>query len=77
MKTLCDPKNDRVVKSVKPPPHKPLSSQLLWDNASDQNLPNWKILRNHMKREGKLLKKDIAKIIEVALEIFKREGNLI
>jgi hypothetical protein len=30
-----------------------------------------------MKREGKLLKKDLSKLIDVAREIFKKEGNLI
>ena len=32
MELLKDPKNDRVVKSVKPPPSKPLSPKLLWDD---------------------------------------------
>lgn len=30
-----------------------------------------------MKREGKLQKKDLSKLIDVAREIFKKEGNLI
>lgn len=34
MKPLQDPKNDRMVKNVKPPVHKPLTSELLWDNNS-------------------------------------------
>lgn len=32
METLPDPKNDRVVKSVKSPPHKPLSAEMLWND---------------------------------------------
>jgi len=47
MKPLSDPKNDRVVKSVKPPPHKPLSSELLWDNNSDPS-----IIKRHSKLEN-------------------------
>lgn len=30
MQSLPNPKNDRVVDSVKPPPNKPLSSELIW-----------------------------------------------
>lgn len=30
MEPLSDPKNDRQVKSLKPPPHKPLDKALIW-----------------------------------------------
>ncbi len=30
METLNDPANDRIVKTVRPPPHKPLSHNLMW-----------------------------------------------
>ena len=30
MDLLLDPVNDRKVKSIKPPPHKPLSKELMW-----------------------------------------------
>lgn len=33
MQSLPDPKNDRVVKTVKPPPNKPLTSEMLWDDV--------------------------------------------
>ena len=32
MDPLCDPNNDRAVKSVKPPPHRPLAKNLIWPN---------------------------------------------
>ena len=39
MEPLADPKKDRAIKSVKPPPHKPLSSELLWkDSETHSNL---------------------------------------
>lgn len=34
MKLLSDPRNDRVVKTLKPPPHEPLSEELLWETSS-------------------------------------------
>ena len=34
MQPLLDPRNDRQVKTVKPPPHKRLDSSLIWDNES-------------------------------------------
>ena len=30
MDPLCDPMGDRVVKSVPPPPHKPMSEEVLY-----------------------------------------------
>jgi len=30
MQLLLDPLNDRQVKTIKPPPHKPLSSELMF-----------------------------------------------
>lgn len=38
MEPLSDPRKDRAIKSVKAPPHKPLSAELLWkdpDNPSN------------------------------------------
>lgn len=77
MKPLCDPKNDRMVKTIKPPPHKPLDSNLLWSNPKNKKLPNWKTVRDHLKKEGKLLKTDIRKLINISAEVFKKEGNLV
>jgi len=30
---LSDPKNDRRVKTVNPPPHRPLSKELMWGKS--------------------------------------------
>ena len=37
MKPLKTPKNDRVIKTVKPPPNPPLTSSLLWDKPNDKS----------------------------------------
>jgi serine/threonine-protein phosphatase 2B catalytic subunit len=34
MDLLPDPKKDRMVKHLKPPPHKPLNGKLLWPEKS-------------------------------------------
>ena len=40
METLIDPLNDRVIKTVKPPPHKPLDPKLMYPNPSKSPIPN-------------------------------------
>ena len=36
MEPLSDPLNDRVIKTVKPPPHRPLTAKLMYPDASKQ-----------------------------------------
>ena len=33
MELLSDPNNDRRVKTVNPPPHRPLSKELMWGKS--------------------------------------------
>jgi len=75
MEPLKDPLGDRIVKTIKAPPFKPLRSKEIWEK--DKKIPNWKKLRDHMKREGKLLKADIFKLIKYTSELLKNEGNLV
>lgn len=37
MEPLCDPLNDRNMKTVRPPPHRPLARQLIWPNKNNSN----------------------------------------
>lgn len=74
MEPLCDPRKDRRVKNVKPPPHRPLSTELLFPkgasckipplNSDKKASPDWKLLRNHLHREGTIQKKDMILLIE-------------
>ena len=77
MEPLSDPKNNRQVPSVKPPPGRPLSSELIWDTAQSPNVPNWKALRDHLKRDGIVQRQDVVKLIELSAAVLKGEGNLI
>ena len=44
---LPDPAHNRVVKSVKPPPHRPLASNQLFKN---NNEVDWAYLQEHLRR---------------------------
>ena len=48
---LKDPKGDRAVKTVPPPPQRPLSSSQIFVSSKECN---WKLLREHLKRGGKI-----------------------
>lgn len=53
MEPLNDAVNDRVVKEVPAPPHRPLSEELLYPTKSS-NMPNWEVLKTHMYKEGRV-----------------------
>lgn len=38
MEPLSDPRNDRPVKSMKAPPARPLTSELLWDQGLNSSM---------------------------------------
>ena len=66
MKPLLDPNNDRFVKSVKLPPHRPLDKNLIWPPEMKGSIiinlkkgkPDWKQIRDHLSKEGRLYKQD-------------------
>ena len=55
---------DRVVSDFDPPPMAPLDSDLLFVEKTDSKsgkkkyLPDWKVLRDHLHKEGRLSKED-------------------
>jgi len=76
MEPLLDPCKDRVVKSVRPPPHRPLLKQLIWPDKL-RGKPDWKTLRDHLQKEGRITKEDLIKLINDCNKILKNEGNLL
>jgi serine/threonine-protein phosphatase 2B catalytic subunit len=74
MEPLCNPKNDRKVTELPAPPHRPLSHHLLFP-TSDK--PNWKLLSEHLLKEGRITKEDCLLIVDLATNIFRRERNLL
>jgi serine/threonine-protein phosphatase 2B catalytic subunit len=76
MDSLSDPTKDRVVKSVKAPPHKPLARALIWPDKN-KNKPDWKLLRDHLHKEGRVDKPDLIKLVTDCNKIMKGEGNVL
>ena len=76
MELLNDPLNDRVVKGMSPPPHQPLSPELLFPRGHSFP-PDWKALKNHLKDEGRVAKPECLVIVRQALQVFRNERNLI
>eukprot|EP00388_Colpodella_angusta_P004309 GDKJ01014310.1.p1 GENE.GDKJ01014310.1~~GDKJ01014310.1.p1 ORF type:complete len:574 (-),score=112.39 GDKJ01014310.1:391-2112(-) len=75
MEPLSDPKKDRVVQEVRPPPHKPLTNALLYPSGTD--IPDWKQLKNHLAREGRLTKEQVLKLIKCTKAITSQEPNML
>jgi serine/threonine-protein phosphatase 2B catalytic subunit len=46
MEPLKDPDGTRKVKGLPPPPHRPLASNLIFDN----NTINWKLIKDFLKK---------------------------
>ncbi|KAL8270594.1 hypothetical protein Esti_005493 [Eimeria stiedai] len=83
MEPLPDPKHDRVVTSVQPPPAKPLAEAILYPSGQD-NPPDWKAsmshaweLRSHLQREGRVWKEDCLEIVRKVTEVVSNEPNLL
>jgi serine/threonine-protein phosphatase 2B catalytic subunit len=88
MDSLPDPLDDRVMKDVLPPPQKPLARSKLYpkksissnNNSKYLNLdtiPDWKLLRDHLAREGRLEKADLLELINNFVTIIKAEPNIV
>lgn len=75
MEPLLDPRSDRMVKDIKPPPHRPLKQELLYPGKSQ--IPDWRALRDHLSREGRLEKKHVLKIINDTTTLLRAEPNLV
>jgi serine/threonine-protein phosphatase 2B catalytic subunit len=86
METLPDPLNDRVMKEVLPPPQLPLSRSKIYPKKSNiiiliifliDGIPDWKLLRDHLAREGRLDKSDLLELINTYIGIVKHEPNIV
>lgn len=63
---LSDPLDNRVVKSLLPPPHRPIHKQRLFLKS---NVIDWEYLMDFMKKEGRVAKTEFMEIISKAKEI--------
>ena len=62
MEPLIDPLGDRMVKTVPPPPHRPLKRELFFP-PNLKGKPDWKLVRDHLQKEGRILKEDVIHLI--------------
>ena len=72
--SLPDPFEDRVMKDVLPPPHLPLPHAKLFPK---KGVPDWKVLRDHLTREGKLEKADLLELINLFQAQIKSEPKIL
>ena len=79
--SCVDPLGDRVMKSVPVPARYPLTRDQLWhvpcDSQDGQELPNMEVLRDHLKREGHIDKKELIELVTVATNIMRNEPNCV
>jgi serine/threonine-protein phosphatase 2B catalytic subunit len=66
MDPLTDPLNNRVVKNLPPPPHRPLDSKLMFKGDK----VNWSLMRDFLKKEGRVGLKEMMKLLDMAIAVF-------
>ena len=84
MEPLLDPLGDRIVKSVVPPPHRPLTSENIFAPAGtdfkDPNAPlpvDWKLMMKNFQKNGRMSKEAAVRLLRMALDMFKKEENIV
>jgi len=74
MEILPDPFKDRVMKEVLAPPHIPFSTDKIYDK---KNILNYKLIKDHITKEGKFHKSDLLSIIKEVMIVLKKEPNIL
>ena len=74
MEELSDSFDDRVMKNVMPPPKYPLDHSKLFPK---KGLPDWKLLKTHLTKEGRLAKEDVIELVNLFKETIKNEPNIL
>lgn len=80
MEALSDPLGDRPVKSHPAPPHKPLAHSLLFPPhlmRGQQEVPDWKLLKTHLQKEGRVNKEEVLQLTLTAASIMQKEPNVL
>ena len=75
MEPLKDPLNDRPMTGLIPPPSRALLTSLLFPNNT--NIPDWRILRDHLQKEGRISKASCLQIITQTSQLLSMEENLL
>lgn len=75
MDLLKDPNNDRFLQSLAPPPVGFLAHELLYPANSKK--PDLEVLKDYLKREGKVHKNDCIQILSETQALLASEANLL
>lgn len=76
---LPDPLGDRAVKDLPLPPQHPISYESLFPSRlknGSVDIPDWVALKDHLAREGKMLKEHLVYIIQGAINIMSKKSSL-
>lgn len=76
MEPLSDPLGDRVVKSLPPPPQRPLPHHLIFPHSTPKS-PDWRTLQSHLHKEGRVTKAVCLELLSRALAVFHQEPNVL
>jgi len=72
MEALSDPCNDRPVKDLAPPPHRPLSPALLYPDPAQPDLPDLALVRQFLLKEGSFAKEQVIKLLADVTKLFSK-----
>ena len=73
---LLDPLQDRAISSLEPPPHRLLPSTILFPRGITAP-PDYLVLKNHLKKEGRVSKSDALIILRQTGDMFRKEKTLL
>ena len=85
MEFLPDPIGDRTVKTLDPPPNKPLRESVIYPNkgkicpisslmysGAEKDVPDWKFLKDFLVKEGSLTKPQLLKLLKDGIAMFSK-----
>jgi len=61
---------------VTAPPYRPLDNKLMFGNRNNGK-PDWKLIKDHLYREGRIEKNSLIKLVEDTNKILRKESNLL
>lgn len=65
---------DRVITDFDPPPATPLDEDILFPSkgSKKRNIPDWKVLRDHLHKEGRISKESCLSILNDTLSMLSK-----
>ena len=86
MERLSDPLDDRVIKTVRAPPHKPLDPLLMYPDSctyfpvdrciARPSVPDLSLIRQHLLDEGTITKSELVRLIADVVQLLSKVDSL-